>query len=132
MHSPESWRGELSDPRFAVRLGEIDGQAVAYAKIGPHELPAEAEGPAVDLKQIYVLGDWHGTSVARELMDWVLAEARARGAGEVFLSVFTENPRAIRFYERYGFEPAGRYAFMVGDQADEDQIMRLRLREHRL
>jgi ribosomal protein S18 acetylase RimI-like enzyme len=131
-HSPESWRRELADSDYVVRLGEVDGAPVAYAKLGPHKLPAEAEGKAIELKQFYVLGTWHGTSVARELMDWVMAEARARGAGEIFLSVFTENPRAIRFYERYGFEYVGPNAFMVGDQADEDQIMRLRLREHRL
>jgi ribosomal protein S18 acetylase RimI-like enzyme len=60
-------------------------------------------------------------------MEWVLAEARRRGAAEMYLSVFTDNPRARRFYERYGFDYVGRYAFMVGTHADEDLIMRLKL-----
>jgi ribosomal protein S18 acetylase RimI-like enzyme len=60
-------------------------------------------------------------------MDWVVEEARARGAEQLYLSVFVDNVRAQRFYARYGFEPVGAYAFMVGSHADEDIIMRARL-----
>ena len=60
-------------------------------------------------------------------MAWVLAEAAGRGAEEIYLSVFIDNPRARRFYERYGFEAVGRYDFMVGSHADEDIVMRLGL-----
>jgi RimJ/RimL family protein N-acetyltransferase len=54
----------------------------------------------------------------------VLDTAVRRGADELYLSVFTDNHRARRFYERHGFQPVGRYHFMVGDHADEDIIMR--------
>jgi ribosomal protein S18 acetylase RimI-like enzyme len=60
-------------------------------------------------------------------MDWVLGEARARRAPELYLSVYIDNHRARRFYDRYGFEPVGRYDFMVGNHADEDILMRLRV-----
>ena len=69
----------------------------------------------------------HGRGVAAALTDWAVAEARRRGFEELYLTVFTDNPRARRFYERYGFEAVGRYDFMVGNQADEDIIMRKRL-----
>jgi len=74
-----------------------------------------------------VLKPWQGTGVARDLMDWAIAEARARGAEQLFLSVFVDNLRAQRFYARYGFVPVGTYAFMVGSHADEDIIMRAEL-----
>ena len=127
VHSEGNWRTELADPRFAVRLGEAGGEAVAYAKLGPQSLPYEAEGTTIELKQFYVLAPFHGAGIATALMDWVFEEARARGAEEICLSVFIDNGRARRFYERYGFEYAGTYAFMVGNQADVDLIMRLRL-----
>ena len=60
-------------------------------------------------------------------MDWAIATARARGAQDLFLSVYVDNHRARRFYERYGFERVGRYQFMVGAHADEDDLMRLAL-----
>ena len=123
-HSQEKWRGELADPAFAVRIGEADGEAVAYAKLGPATLPFEPNGTPIELRQFYVLRGWHGTGASRELMDWVIGEARRRGADELYLSVFIENHRARRFYECYGFVAVGRYDFMVGTHADEDIVMR--------
>lgn len=128
-HSAGRWRGELADPAFAVRLAEEVGRAVAYAKLGPPSLPFEVSGPTIELRQFYVLKPWHGRGVAREMMAWALAEARARGARQLYLSVFTDNHRARRFYERYGFEAVGTYHFMVGSHADDDIILRLDLGE---
>jgi ribosomal protein S18 acetylase RimI-like enzyme len=126
-HSEENWRGELTDPSFTVRIAEQDGVAVGFAKVGPPGLPFEVSGPTAELRQLYVLKPWHGSGVAQALMDWAMAEARQRGAGQLFLSVFVDNHRAQRFYARYGFEAVGTYAFMVGSHADEDIIMRAQL-----
>lgn len=125
-HRPERWREDLADPRFLVRLAEEDGRAAGYARLGPPSLPFEVKRPSIELRQFYVLKPWHGRGVATALMDWVLAEAKAR-AEELYLSVFVDNHRARRFYARYGFEQVGTYAFMVGTHADEDLIMRLKL-----
>lgn len=126
-HSEERWQRELSDSAFAVRLGEAGGEAVAYAKLGPPTLPFEPRGQPIELRQFYILKPWHGAGIADEMMQWVLDEAGRRGADELYLSVFIDNHRARRFYERYGFEPVGRYDFMVGTHADEDTVMRLAL-----
>jgi ribosomal protein S18 acetylase RimI-like enzyme len=126
-HSEENWRGELADPRYAVRLGFVDGVNAAYVKLGPPSLPFTPGAASIELRQFYVLKPWQGAGLAPQMMDWVIAEARRRGAGELYLSVFTDNVRAQRFYDRYGFEPVGRYDFMVGTHADEDVIMRLKL-----
>lgn len=128
-HSEGAWAEQLADPGFAVRVGEADGDVVAYAKLGPPSLPFEPRGRPIELRQFYVLKPWQGAGVAAELMDWVLAESRRRGADELYLSVFTDNHRARRFYDRYGFAFVQTYAFMVGTHADEDHIMRLDLRD---
>ena len=118
------WEAQLGDPAFAARIAEADGAPVGYAKLGPMKLPLETDRPALLLDQLYLLKDHHGAGIAHQLMDWVFDEARRRGAEELYLSVFTENHRARRFYDRLGFEAAGRYDFMVGSHADEDIIMR--------
>jgi GNAT superfamily N-acetyltransferase len=128
-HTPERWAAELGDPAFALQLAEEDGEAAAYAKLGPPSLPFETREPCIELRQFYVLKPWHGRGVSRELMRWAIDEARARGAKEVYLSVFVDNHRARRFYESYGFEFVAPYAFMVGSHADEDQILRLKLED---
>jgi GNAT superfamily N-acetyltransferase len=126
-HSPERWRAELSDSAFAVCLAEEDGRAAAYAKLAPPSLPFETQRRATELRQFYVLGPWQGRGISSELMAWAIAEARRRGAEELYLSVFVDNHRARRFYARYGFEQVGTYEFMVGTHADLDLVMRLDL-----
>lgn len=123
-HSPGKWRTDLSDPDCAVCVGEADGNAVAYAKLLPPDLPIETAATAIEIKQFYVLHGWQGTGVAQRLMDWAVDEARSRGAEELYLSVFTGNERAQRFYARFGFHEVGRQKFMVGTHADEDIVMR--------
>jgi GNAT superfamily N-acetyltransferase len=92
--------------------------------IGPVKLPVDSRSSSRLVDQLYVRPEHHGTGMARELMNWGIAEARRRGAEALYLTVFIDNHRARRFYDRYGFEDVGRYAFMVGSQADEDIIMR--------
>ena len=120
----EDWKTQLRDPAFAVQIAEADGHAAGFAKIGPLKLPIDIERPAVLLDQLYVLKEHHGAGIARDLMDWVIEEARGRGAEDIYLTVFIDNHRARRFYDRFGFEPVGRYDFMVGKHVDEDVIMR--------
>lgn len=126
-HSETGWREELSDLRFAVRLAEAGSENIAYIKLGPPTLPFEPRGPSIELRQFYVLQHWQGIGVAHDLIHWAIEEARIRGAADLYLSVFVDNHHARRFYERYGFTFVGTYAFMVGDHADEDHVMRLGL-----
>ena len=127
--TPEAWRKELADPSLAIRIVEADGEPAALAKVGPVGLPVEPRRPAIELRQLYVLEPWKGLGIAHQLMRWALGLAKAQRASEMYLSVYVDNHRARRFYERYGFEYVGPYSFMVGDHADEDHIMRLVLED---
>lgn len=126
-HTIAAWTAILGGGD-AVRFAEAGGTAIAYARIGAPELPFDpGDRAACELRQLYVDARWHGRGVAPALMDWVMAEARNRGAQDLWLSVFTENRRARTFYARYGFVEVMPYRFMVGDHADEDIICRLAL-----
>jgi len=117
----------LTDPAYAVRLAIENGAIIGFCKIGPVAFPGDWPADAIELHQLYILGPWQGEGVAPVLMDWALATARARDASEVILSVYVDNTRAQRFYQRYGFVEIGRYTFMVGDHPDDDRLMRLQL-----
>ena len=83
----EGWAEEIADPAFAFRVIE-DAEGIAgYCKLGPISLPATPEGPALELRQLYLLDRAKGSGAAQALMDWALATARARGAAELGLSV---------------------------------------------
>lgn len=120
---------QIDDPAFQIRLATHEGQIVGFAKLGPNALPfPDAESAnAVELYQLYVLGAYHGEGIGPALMDWTIAEARARGADTLTLSVYVDNHRAQAFYKRYGFVDVGRYDFPVGEHLDEDRLMVLAL-----
>lgn len=128
-HSTASWRRELLLDSVAVNIAE-DAYAgpVGYAKIGTVKLPVAPSGrPALELRSLYVRQSHLGEGVGPVLMDWVMAECRARGALDVFLSVYTANERAKRFYKRYGFMQLKEIVFLVGTQADPDLLFQARL-----
>lgn len=110
--------------RFRIALDE--GRIVGYVKINPPWLP-DADPTAIQLSQIYVNYDQHGSGVGRVLLDWAIATARNEGATALLLTVWEENHRAFAFYKKHGFEHIGDYAFPVGEQIDTDHIMRLAL-----
>ena len=122
--TPEAWAGEFADPRYGFRVAEVDGEIVGYLKLGPSALPVDTDKRALELRQIYVLKAHHGSGIAAALSEWAIDEARRGGFEELYLTVYVDNHRARRFYDRYGFEAVGRYEFMVGSHADEDIIMR--------
>ncbi len=125
--SEEGFRAELLDGQHQVRFAEAGGEPVAFVKLGPITLPVRPTRPALEFRQLYVLKQWQGAGVAQTLSEWAIDQARRRGAEELYLSVFVENHRAKAFYRRYGFTYVGPYKFMVGEQADEDEIWKLEL-----
>ena len=123
-------RTELADPAYAYRLAFAGKTPIAYCKVGPLSVPVDpGTRRTVELRQLYVLGSHHGLGVAPVLMDWALAQAEARRAQDIYLSVYSDNHRAKRFYARYGFVEIGRYDFYVGSQVDDERIMRLQLED---
>ncbi|MEP6269214.1 MAG: GNAT family N-acetyltransferase [Paracoccaceae bacterium] len=57
-----------------------------------------------EIGPFFVTPKYHGSGAARALMTGVIEEARANRLEQLELFVDTENPRAITFYERFGFE----------------------------
>lgn len=129
-HTEQKLHAELADPGMVTAVVE-DGprRLLAFCKLLlESSLPrvTDAARP-LELKQLYGDPDVLGQGLGARLMDWALDEARRRGADEVQLSVWSENPGAQRFYARYGFVKVGEVDFMVGQQRDEDWLFALKL-----
>ena len=77
----------------------------------------------------YVVADWHGRGVAKELMTAALEEMKVRGTDVVWLGVWEKNPRAIAFYQKLGFTEIGEHSFLLGNDLQRDVIMARDLNE---
>jgi diamine N-acetyltransferase len=127
--NPERQAAEIADPAGLVLLAEhtaSDGavELIGYAHLVRQSPPPGVTGPApVELKRLYVEHAWHGQGAAQRLMDAVLEGARSWGAGTLWLGVWERNPRAVAFYEKYGFRRVGEHTFMLGDEAQTDWLL---------
>lgn len=124
-HAPGKVAAEIADPGIRVRLMTAhDGELLGYCKlVMACGWPEHARSSnVVELKQLYTAPAATNRGIGAALMDWVLAEAAAWGAGEMQLSVYSDNVRAQRFYARYGFEKRADIHFMVGEQRDAEYL----------
>ena len=79
--------------------------------------------PVAELERFYVRHHWHGTGVADTLMEASLQAAGAQGIKTLWLGVYEDNPRARRFYARWGFVDVGEHVFLFGDEEETDRVM---------
>ena len=61
------------------------------------------------------------------LMEACLNLARQGGHKVIWLGVWEHNPRAISFYEKWGFEKFGSHLFMLGNDLQTDLLMKKNL-----
>ena len=108
-------------------VAEADGgELVGWAASGPYR-DGEVRTADAELYALYLRPEHIGRGVGRALLTEVTHRCASAGHRWMYLWVLKDNARARRFYEKYGFEPEGTYAFMVGTHADEDIVMRLKL-----
>ena len=129
-HSVEAYAKVLANPDYALWIAERpaeDGtmRAIGYAQAGPGGLAHDDMQPGDgELKRLYLLKSEQNGGVGRALFDQALAWLERDGPRTLWISVWSENLGAQRFYGRYGFEFAGEYAFIVGEQRDREFIFR--------
>lgn len=122
-HSREAWAALLADPRYAAWLAEVEGQAVGYALAGPCGLPhPDVRDGDGEIKRLYLLPGWQSGGCGGRLCDAALAWLERDGPRALWLSVWSQNHGAQRFYARRGFGKAGEYGFVVGEQRDHEFI----------
>ena len=126
--TPASLAAELADPKATFLLALVEGEAAGYAKLYQGESPGCVTGERpMELARIYVLERWLGGGVGRALMQRCVDEARAAGAGVLWLGVWQRNLRALAFYRKWGFTTVGEQVFQLGTDAQTDWLMQLAL-----
>ena len=85
-----------------IIVAKENGNVIGFVCYGDRGEEAPDVG---ELFALYVLADYYGKGVGRKLMDVGLEQIKH--FSQVRLWVLKENRRAIRFYEKCGFQPDG-------------------------
>ena len=120
----EGFSEDLADPHANFLIAEVEGAPAGYAMLYDGETPeCVSLRPAVEIVRMYVERQFHGSGVARTLMEACLEEAKGRGCRTVYLGVWEHNPRAQAFYRKFGFDVVGTHIFEMGAEAQTDYWM---------
>lgn len=123
-YSREIQLRELSDPSLTYLIAEMDGKAAGFAMIGqPRSASCAKFERPIELFRFYIDKYWHGKGIAQPMMNECEQVARSLGGKTICLSVWLENPRAIRFYEKIGFRKEGTQPYVLGNDVQTDWVM---------
>lgn len=121
----EKLRAELLNPHSCFYFLYSDGYLAGYLKV--NETPAQTDlydEQSLEVERIYVLRGFQGKGLGRYLLDRAIALAALHQKRYVWLGVWENNEKALRFYKRNGFYKIGAHSFYVGDDEQTDYIMR--------
>jgi GNAT superfamily N-acetyltransferase len=118
----------LADGRNTHLVAEVGGDGVGYAVLREDEAPPGVDGThPILLSHLYVDRPFQGTGVGAALLTRCVELGRERGHDVLWLGVWERNPRAIGFYERWGFRRAGETPFPFGAETHRDLVYALSL-----
>jgi len=121
----EATKAHLNNPHQAWWIAERDGQALAFAQVGPNGLPhPEARPSHSELKRLYVAKEAQGLGLGSRLLALSLDWMERNTDGPLWIGVWSGNLKAQKLYTAHGFEKAGEYDYPVGSWLDHEFILR--------
>lgn len=121
---------ELNNSNSQFYLATMDGRAIGYLKLNFGEAQTELQDDrAVEIERIYVIREFHGQKVGQLLYDKAIQISQERKGHYVWLGVWENNKRAIRFYQKNGFTEFDKHIFQLGDDVQTDLLMKRVLAE---
>lgn len=126
--NPEQLTSELSNPDSEFHLAVLGNETIGYLKLNFGNAQTEIyNGQAMEIHRIYVLKAFHGKNVGQLLIDEAIKIAKQSGADSIWLGVWEENQRALRFYAKNGFQAFDKHVFTLGNDEQTDLLMQLEI-----
>lgn len=116
---------ELNNPESHFYVAWLGENPVGYIKLNTGQTQTELKDPAsLEIERIYVKSAYHGQRVGQLLYDKALEIAQLEKKKYVWLGVWEENLKAIRFYEKNGFVAFDKHIFKFGEDEQTDIMMK--------
>jgi ribosomal protein S18 acetylase RimI-like enzyme len=127
--SIEKLSSELNDANAEFYFALCGSTVIGYLKLNFGASQTELkDNSAQEIERIYVSKAYHGKNVGQLLYNKALQIAKEKKANYVWLAVWEENSRAIRFYTKNGFIAFDKHLFKLGDDEQTDIMMKLEMK----
>lgn len=120
---------ELEQADTSFYLAFVNNMPVAFAKLkSDRRVKGIETKKALEIERIYVLKEYQGAKVGKELMDSCIQVAIENNYDLIWLQVWQKNSKAIQFYQKAGFVVFDTATFNFALNIEQDDfLMRLDL-----
>ena len=115
---------EVGIPGHRHVLAYVDEVPTGYLFIKYHSHQLLKNEPALEISRIYCLQEFQGLGIGKTLMLEAINHAKEKKLSIVWLGVWKENAKALKFYQSFGFSSFGTTDFLLGKDWQEDWLMR--------
>ena len=122
---------ELLNPnRVFYFLFENENELLGYLKLNEFDAQSEPmDDDYLEIERIYILKKFQGNGFGKMMIDFAKEKAIEKQKKKIWLGVWEENPKAIGFYNKVGFEKTGTHKFMLGEEEQVDYIMEMKIND---
>jgi ribosomal protein S18 acetylase RimI-like enzyme len=101
---------------------------VGYLRLRTSEEANQYLGASnIELQRLYVHPATQGQGISSELMKTAIQKTRELQLQWLWLGVWENNVKAQAIYQKWGFEKFSEHVFWMGDDAQTDWLMKLRV-----
>jgi ribosomal protein S18 acetylase RimI-like enzyme len=114
--SVENFKKEIINLNFEYYLIFYKSKVAGYSKI-IFNYPTKhiSDSQVTKMERLYLLKEFYGLEIGLKLMDFNTKLVQEKKQSGIWLEVWIENFRAIKFYKKVGFEIVGKANFTVSE-----------------
>jgi len=121
----EQIKNELSNPNSTFYFAKIDDIIVGYLKLNKNKAQTELiKGNALEIERIYVYKKYQGNAIGQLLLEKSIQIGKSERKDFIWLGVWNQNTRAIKFYKKHGFTIFDTHQFKLGKEIQTDIMMK--------
>lgn len=126
--APGKLAAELANKDCLFHFVYDDEMLVGYFKLNIGIAQTDVHDPnALEIERIYVLENHQGKTIGSWMLQQIIEKAKALDKNYIWLGVWEQNPKAISFYHRHGFNKFDEHPYYIGSDKQTDWLMRLEL-----
>jgi len=127
-YNPRQLENELSESGALLTMAWEGNEPAGFIRMRlSHEVDGLLGENTIELQRLYVTKAFQGRKVGALLMQHAIDYSREKGFEWLWLGVWEHNINAQNFYAKWGFTRFSEHTFYMGEDAQTDWLLKLRL-----
>jgi ribosomal protein S18 acetylase RimI-like enzyme len=114
--SEQNFIDELKDAKNEYYLIYVNSKIAGYSKIVFNQLQKNITPKNITyMSRLYLLKEFYGLALGKELFDFNINLCKQNNQSGIWLAVWVENQKGIKFYKKMGFESVDVFDFKISE-----------------